>query len=109
MSNKKKTYQFDLQIRLIAEANNVDAAFEAALGKLDPEYVQIRSEVTYKETSRDQARLEKGAEPEAGVITKDDIGIEEGLEMLLDTIFGKPPVQTVDAEELLKEVMGDDN
>ena len=107
---KKKTYQFDLQIRLVAEAESVDAAFEAALGKLDPEFVQIRSEVSYNETSREAARLDPDRSPECGVISKSEIGIEEGIERLLDAMFGlEKPTQEADANNLLQDVLGDDN
>tara|TARA_B100000212_G_C26950187_1_gene354041 strand:- start:23 stop:355 length:333 start_codon:yes stop_codon:yes gene_type:complete len=109
--SKKKTYQFDLSIRLVAEAESVDAAFEAALSKLDPDYVQIRSEVNYQETSRDKARIDPDAEPESGTIEQESISIAEGIEALLDAVFGveKPVVREPTAEELLKQIMGDDN
>lgn len=113
MTPKKKTYQFDLKIRLIAESESVDGAFEAAIGKLDPDYVQIRSEVSYKEVTRDEARIDPNTEIETGIITKSDIGVAEfqdGLENLLEDIFGmssKPKEPT--PEELLKGVLGEDN
>lgn len=108
---KKKTYQFDLQIRLNAEAESVDAAFEAALSKLDPEYIQIRSEVAYQETSRTSARIDPDQEIEQGVIKKESISIEEGIEALLDAVFGaeSPVIREPTADELLKEVLGDEN
>jgi len=108
---KKKTYQFDLQIRLNAEAESVDAAFEAALAKLDPEYVQIRSEVSYVETSRTSARIDPENEAEKGVIKKEQISIEDGIEALLDAVFGTeaPVTREPTAADLLKEVLGDEN
>ena len=109
---KKKTYQFDLSIRLLAEAESVDAAFEAALGHLDPDYVQIRSEVVYREKGRDVARIPEGSEPEQGIITKEDIGVADGLDSLLDAIFGteKPSFPSEPSpEQLLKDTMGEDN
>ena len=109
--SKKKTYQFDLSIRLVAEAESVDAAFEAALSKLDPDYVQIRSEVNYQETSRDTARIDPDTEPESGTIEQESINIAEGIEALLDAVFGveKPVTREPSPEDLLKQVMGDDN
>ena len=125
--SKKKTYQFDLSIRLMAEADSVDQAFEAALAKLAPDFVQIRSEVTYQDVSpRTTARIDKDDEPERGVIVKEDIGIEElikaeqgadpekvreGLNRILDALMG--PDLTIGLEPtpevLLKDAMGEDN
>ena len=125
--SKKKTYQFDLSIRLMAEAEGVDAAFEAALAKLDPEYVQIRSEVAYQEvTSRSTARIDLEEEIECGIIVKEDITVEdlimsdvgkspeevrERLTRLLDALMGGDiQVSTEPSpEQLLKAAMGEDN
>ena len=108
---KKKTYQFDLQIRLNAEAESVDAAFEAALSKLDPEYIQIRSEVSYQETSRQEARISPEGEAETGIIKREEISVEDGIEKLLDAVFGidTPLIREPSAEDLLRDVLGDEN
>ena len=127
MAKNKKTYQFDLSIRLMAEAESVDGAFEAALGKLDPEYVQIRSEVSYKDvTPRKAARIDPNETVEMGVIVKESIGvvetdeideeetaerIKEGLTALIDSIMGGDTSVSTEPspDQLLKDVLGDDN
>ena len=135
MANNKKTYQFDLTIRLMAEAESVDHAFEAALGKLDPEFVQIRSEVSYKDvTPRKTARIDPTETVEMGIIAKQEIGIvvtdeevtveadgdadaetveriKEGLTALIESIMdGDTAVNTEPSpEQLLKDLMGEDN
>ena len=106
---KKKTYQFDLEIRLVAEAESVDSAFEAALGKLDPDWVQIRSEVTYKEVTAREARIDPDQTSECGTIKQDAIGISEGMDALMKVIFGPQESQVPNPDELLKETMGEDN
>ena len=128
MAKNKKTYQFDLSIRLMAEAESVDHAFEAALGKLDPEFVQIRSEVAYKDvTPRKTARIDPNETVEMGVIVKEQIGvmeyeedaddletaerIKEGLTALNDSIMGGDTSVSTEPspDQLLKDVLGDDN
>lgn len=128
MAKNKKTYQFDLSIRLMAEAESVDHAFEAALGKLDPEFVQIRSEVAYKDvTPRKTARIDPTETVEMGVIVKEQIGIieseedaddletaeriKEGLTALIESIMGGDTAVSTEPspEQLLKDVLGEDN